>query len=331
MDDTGLVQLTSIRNAFYSLVTPATGESPLTKVEAAIVARATLSNAEEIAQRAFLEWIKKRYKLILLGNPVRLRNLIKEVERNGWRPLLHKGKKLTAFGAEVEKIFDYKRTFSPTRLWLAQQLNIKTCPYCNAQYTLVVSGHVKKTVAKLQFDHFYPKKRYPYLSLSLYNLIPVCAICNLAKGEFPAALDTHYHPYHSALAASARFTVKWNKGNVLSTWPEMRDLKPGDIEVAFVPKYVDKQALVAAHDKLFDITGVYKRHTDVVQELLGKAVLYTGEYKDSLDTIKGLFPDRNTMMRYILGNYMEEERILDRPLAKFTQDIAMDLGLIDKR
>lgn len=325
-DTAAQVKLTSIRGAYYWKVTTSAKASPLREIEAAIALPGVDST-----EKAFLLWIKKRYRTLLVGLPSRLVELSEEVQSNGWETLLRVDDKLTPFGEEVEKIFGYERSrFKPVRKWLAEQLNIKSCPYCNAQYTLVVNDSDEKTVVKFQFDHFFPKKRYPYLSISLYNLIPACASCNLAKSDGDTALDTHYHPYHTALAASARFTVKWNKGNVLSSFTEMQKLKPGDIDVAFVSKYADKLAMIEAHDKMFDITGVYKRHTDVVKELLEKAALYTEHYKESLDSIDGLFPNRKVMMRYILGNYMEEERILDRPLAKFTQDIAKSLNLIDE-
>ena len=32
--------------------------------------------------------------------------------------------------------------------------------------------------SKKQIDHFFPKRKYPFLALCYYNLIPSCDICN---------------------------------------------------------------------------------------------------------------------------------------------------------
>lgn len=53
---------------------------------------------------------------------------------------------------------------------------LRYCPYCNAD-TVYVFGSNKRYV-KSSLDHFYPQSRFPFLALSLYNLIPSCTRCN---------------------------------------------------------------------------------------------------------------------------------------------------------
>lgn len=86
-----------------------------------------------------------------------------------------------------EKIFKYKQLniiengFSePLAYWLQRQLGVKVCPYCNRMYTTTLYG--KKRI-RPDFDHFYPQSIYPYLAVSLFNLIPSCSICNKAKSD----------------------------------------------------------------------------------------------------------------------------------------------------
>ena len=39
-----------------------------------------------------------------------------------------------------------------------------------------------------QFDHWFPKKKYPLLAISFYNLIPCCTYCNSSvKGDIEFA------------------------------------------------------------------------------------------------------------------------------------------------
>lgn len=69
-----------------------------------------------------------------------------------------------------------------TAYWLQEQLKIRTCPYCNANYTRVSS----KGQFRADLEHFFPKSKdkYPYLMITLYNLFPACPTCNKLKGDY---------------------------------------------------------------------------------------------------------------------------------------------------
>ncbi len=57
---------------------------------------------------------------------------------------------------------------------LYKEINIKVCPYCNLRdISLYESHNISK---RGHLDHFYSKAKYPYLALSLYNLIPSCEV-----------------------------------------------------------------------------------------------------------------------------------------------------------
>lgn len=84
-----------------------------------------------------------------------------------------------------QKIFRYealkyekKRQKESTAYWLQRQLEVKVCPYCNRMYTTTLFGANRIRPA---FDHFYPRSKYPYLAVSLFNLIPSCSMCNGKK------------------------------------------------------------------------------------------------------------------------------------------------------
>ena len=70
---------------------------------------------------------------------------------------------------------------------------IKYCPYCNAD-TVYAFEKGNKTKVASALDHFYPKSKYPFLALSLYNLVPVCSRCNTQmKGA--ADMNNVANPY----------------------------------------------------------------------------------------------------------------------------------------
>lgn len=106
---------------------------------------------------------------------------------------------------ELLKVFDYDWFARPKTGWslgeLALELSkvVRVCPYCNAEtvYAYKVSGG-KFKIVKSSFDHYFPQARYPFLALSLYNLIPACSRCNTSfKGDKYEGLLEMAHPYAS--------------------------------------------------------------------------------------------------------------------------------------
>lgn len=80
--------------------------------------------------------------------------------------------------------------------------SLKYCPYCNADTVYAFrKDNKKRTKVASALDHFYPKAKYPYLALSLYNLIPACSRCNsqmkgdadMTKVANPYIEDVHRH------------------------------------------------------------------------------------------------------------------------------------------
>ncbi len=104
--------------------------------------------------------------------------------------------------SRLRMCFDYA-WFSRNARWnlgmLAERLNkrLKFCPYCNAEtiYAFTIKGG-KAKVLKSAFDHYFPRSRYPFLGLSLYNLIPACTRCNSSlKRDHYEDLVSMAHPY----------------------------------------------------------------------------------------------------------------------------------------
>ena len=108
----------------------------------------------------------------------------------------------------VKSIFSYK-TFSRANdkelpYWLMKELDQKICPYCNMGYLNVIRGNERSYRAA--FDHYFPKSKYPYLAISLFNLIPACDTCNSNKGEIDKEL---VYPYEECFdEAEKRCTIR---------------------------------------------------------------------------------------------------------------------------
>ena len=96
--------------------------------------------------------------------------------------------------------------------------NVLYCPYCNSETIYAVEG-VATTSGRIEssLDHFFPRNRYPYLGVSLYNLVPACARCNSGgKSSIDSADITVtptavvvtpalIHPYLESFHSTVRF------------------------------------------------------------------------------------------------------------------------------
>lgn len=223
--------------------------------------------------------------------------------------------KQTILGVVILDAFNFKKYRKKDLVEVARQLNVKSCPYCNMHYTLYANEPKKRSVAKLarfQFDHFFDKSRYPMLSMSFYNLIPSCGVCNQGKSTGQLALE--YNPYYSDIHKQFHFELTDSLGPY--TAAKVND----EVDVTLVPETgVNKDEFKKFAD-MFHLKALYSRHGDVVQEVFDKA--YEDPYYLNPANFNFL-SDKGTdyLKRLWLGNYAEPEEIEKRPMAKFMQDI----------
>lgn len=121
---------------------------------------------------------------------------------------------LTDFGQIVKNVFNYENYRNSERPAIYfNSYNINYCTYCNKDEIQNIeeinnaTGNLLRT-RLYQLDHFYPRSRYPYLSLSFFNLIPGCANCNATlKGERDFNVTTHFNPFHKSFNDHFNFKV----------------------------------------------------------------------------------------------------------------------------
>lgn len=230
------------------------------------------------------------------------------------------------FNEEIRKAFgydSYRGSILPT---LAEYINVKCCPYCNMHYTMLTYEDMdeqdKDRLTEFQFDHFFDKSSYPLLSMSLYNLVPSCANCNHTKRTKTFSLD--FHPYHSDISKLFRFDIKGGKVGLF--FGGTTDI----VKIKLVANDPKKTEEIEKYDKDLNISSIYGRHRDVIEEIAAKI------YIDSYYSENGYFqflkhPDlikkisQNILNRVRFGNYDKPEDIHKRPMAKFRQDIYQSL------
>lgn len=264
-------------------------------------------------EKRILNFIYKNLGKILIYTPVKLEKLTKIKNEYFSNIFINsKGKKkYTKFHDKLLDAFNYESYRKNKLRDLACILNIKSCPYCNMSYTLFAEDgpNYNNMDTIFQFDHFYGKIKYPFLSMSLYNLIPSCAVCNQKKSATPLSLN--FHPYQKGINKQFHFKVE-------NPLPLIFGAKKDkiNIDLELEKKAEANKTELEDYDKLFDIKLRYSRHRDIVQEVFAKA--YSERYYTSPFFY---FLDPKYRQRLTYGVYMDENEIEKRPMSKFIQDI----------
>ncbi len=205
-----------------------------------------------------------------------------------------------------------------------KDLDVKVCPYCNRNYILNFQKKGKEN-ATAQLDHFFDKKKYPYLAISIYNLVPSCGTCNQRKSTKQEKI---FYPYLESFNNSVKFSLKGIKSRDELKKENLDFFDEKRIELDY--KILSDKEKVEKHIEVFNIKNLYNEHKDIVSELLQKRVIYSDDYLESLlDEYEGkLFNNKEHLLRLITSGYIEDKDINKRPLSKLIKDISEELDLI---
>ncbi|WP_395026076.1 hypothetical protein [Comamonas odontotermitis] len=162
------------------------------------VSSSVIAVGKDPYDRSLIDHIKNSLRVVLLGTPAEIEAFASDVvnrfpafsayavsRKKSTYPnhVTHKNT-LTI----INKCLDYEWFCRQENGWgayaLVQAYQVRICPYCQANH---VNLHVEKAkgvrgAAAFQLrpplDHYLPKSAYPYLAVSLSNLVPSCAQCN---------------------------------------------------------------------------------------------------------------------------------------------------------
>jgi hypothetical protein len=202
-----------------------------------------------------------------------------------------------------------------------KQLNIHVCPYCNRNYIFNFNKNNQQE-ATAQLDHFFDKKDYPYLAVSLYNLVPSCSTCNQRKSS---KRENIFYPYLESFNESAKFKYKGIKSISKDEKIDFLDSK----RVMFDIEAIKDKEKVEKHIEVFNLKNLYEEHKDIISELLQKKEIYNESYIDELmQKYEGtLFKNREDLLRLVTCGYLSDEDLHKRPLSKLIKDISEELGI----
>ncbi|WP_285394759.1 hypothetical protein [Lysinibacillus sp. fls2-241-R2A-57] len=181
-----------------------------------------------------------------------------------------KKKETITFAEALSEIFDYKdfSEYKEERLncWDAykytEMLNLEVCPYCDRQFIHTIIKKNKKTRAVL--DHFYAKSLYPYLSISIFNLIPCCNTCNSSfKKDIDLLSNEVIYPFEEQFHNNVEFKI--NHKSYLG----MIGLGI-EFDIDFMITTSDKELMRKINNSIevFGLRVVYSSHNIYVKNLL---------------------------------------------------------------
>ncbi|HIF9536473.1 TPA: hypothetical protein ACX6S7_000676 [Photobacterium damselae] len=92
---------------------------------------------------------------------------------------------------ELKNVFDYNLMVSEYGYSLTTNADVTICVYCGLEK--IQTYNTDDIRVRPDLDHFYPKSRFPFLALSLFNLIPAGGVCN-QKHKRNTSMLGYMHP-----------------------------------------------------------------------------------------------------------------------------------------
>lgn len=208
------------------------------------------------------------------------------------------------------------------------KLNIRTCPYCNRNYTFTIK-RIKADTFKTrpEFDHFYDKCDYPSLALSFFNLVPSCHTCNHGKLTGEAGLNPYFSGFNS------RFTICHYENDL---GREQKGYRPMNINEVLAVRGAKDFSIALPNAKpkeekninLFGLAPLYNKHKDYVLELIDKANAYNAIGAENIvEAFQGIGRSPQEVLDFVWGRNLDDKEMINRPLAKLTADVLKQLRI----
>ncbi|MEK6495450.1 hypothetical protein [Myroides odoratimimus] len=231
------------------------------------------------------------------------------------------GSESTIFAKKIVEAlrYDEYRDSQYPKLINSLKWNLKVCFYCNYAGTLTIKEG-KKYKAYYDLDHVLPKSLYPFLATTFFNFIPVCASCNRKKSnKIINNLNPFYEDTEKGVGLGKIFEItKESKAQFYL------DFDKNQIEI----KISDKINKITTTDfnEVVNLESLYNTQKDEAEEILWKKRIYTKEY---ISTIQSSFSSlklkEKEINRFLWGTDLDEDKINDKPLAKFKIDLINEI------
>lgn len=156
-------------------------------------------------------------------------------------------------------------------------LDLKVCPYCNREYINTVDRIKLDQDTELKgvrpdFDHFFPESKYPFLSCSIFNLIPACKFCNQLKGDKFSDGQLIY-PFEEEFGEQGKFEIDFEKGKNIDTINIENDINlklnaTDDLSNPPSNRKKNKKSLIENSNQAFHLIRIYNAHQDQIKDFV---------------------------------------------------------------
>lgn len=218
----------------------------------------------------------------------------------------------------VNDCFDYDWFSTQTKGWgayaLVEAYRLRICPYCQASH---VNFHVEKTQGKRgaspfkmrpPLDHYLPKSVYPYLAVSLSNLVPSCAQCNSGvKTASDPRGKGFAHPLDGASPITVRFSTKGTIRTNLNGRVKLDEL---------VLTLTGTDAVSNCHIKEFRLQERYGWYRHEIKDLFDRH----DQFRDLSSKLRGI------VLRELFVLGFQESQAEERSLGFCLRDVYKELG-----
>ena len=189
----------------------------------------------------------------------------------------------------------------------------------------LVAMEFKDELFYFTLDHVIDKGNNPITSLSLYNLVPCCSLCN-SKFKSTRSLvrkkaETNLSPSSKNFNFSDDNKFKMFFRNIENRNSVLKS--ESDFSVRLEP---ERNAQSYKHyEKLFKLNARYKEHKEDVFELFNKKIKYPdSKIKQMADLFKYKMSD---IQEEVFGKNAFSKDLTSRPKAKLMTDIAKQIGI----
>ncbi len=224
----------------------------------------------------------------------------------------------------LKELFKYDKKFQPLiAKFFEKNLNPRTCYYCNIDF-INVYDEEENSKNKFTLDHFIDKGSYPYLALSIFNLIPSCSVCNSKiKGRKPFYGDKELESTNPYLK-SFRFDEKVKfKLFLHKNCKDLNIKSKADIEIPLKENYSNEYD---KYIKVFKLNERYQAHKDIVFEMIKNAELYPESRLKELQDLTGI--PYQQIKQDIFSLIDDNADLSKEPFSKLKRDMACELGLV---
>lgn len=196
-----------------------------------------------------------------------------------------------------------------------ENIEVHTCYYCNIDF---INTFRKNNETKNAFtlDHVLEKADFPFLALSLYNLVPSCYVCNSKVKDSKIPFDD-FSPTNKDFDFDKRVKFKSFILNV-----NLQIEKEQDFYIKLIENYSNKYG---EYIKSLNLNDRYDYHKYKVLEMIQKRREYPdSRIKELSDLTK---KTQEEVKQDLFGIYISED-LHKRPLSKLIKDISEELDLI---